>query len=35
MGFDVFRGAWKGDRLELQCLMGIWRMTTDLSKPGG
>jgi Protein of unknown function (DUF1579) len=35
-GVDVFRGGWNGDKLELQCqnVMGSWRMTTDLSKPG-
>jgi hypothetical protein len=36
MGVDVFRGAWNGDKLELQSqnVMGHWRMTSDLSKPG-
>ena len=35
-GVDVFRGNWNGDKLELQCqnVMGHWRMTSDLSKPG-
>ena len=35
-GPDVFRGAWNGDVLQLQCqnFMGHWRTTSDLSKPG-
>ena len=36
IGVDVFRGKWNGDKLELASknVMGQWRMTTDLSKPG-
>ncbi len=35
-GVDQFRGAWKGDQLQLQSQnpMGFWRMSYDLSKSG-